>query len=253
MLDISHWKILNAQWRAHDRCRMTAASILVIEDEPAIQELIAYTCTAHGYTVRRADSVSAGREAIDRELPDMVLLDWMLPDRSGIELLKDLRAQERTRVMPVIMLTAKGNEADKVVGLDTGADDYVVKPFSPRELVSRIRAVFRRKAPEHGGEALEYGPLRVDPARHEISVGGTPVKMGLTEFKLLNYLVSHPDRVFSRTQLLDSVWGDHVFIEERTVDVHVLRLRKALAAVDAHHLLQTVRGLGYRLSTRSEQ
>ena len=231
---------------------MTSTSILVIEDEPAIQELVAYTCSTQGYSVRRADSASAGRAAIDRELPDMVLLDWMLPDKSGIELLKDLRAHERTRVMPVIMLTAKSNEVDKVTGLDTGADDYVVKPFSPRELVSRIRAVFRRRAPEHSGEALEYGPLVVDPSRHDILVDGTSIKMGLAEFKLLKFLISHPDRVFSRTQLLDSVWGDHVFIEERTVDVHVLRLRKALAQGNVQHLIQTVRGLGYRLSTRPE-
>ncbi len=231
---------------------MTAASILVIEDEPAIQELVAYTCTEQGYTVRRADSARAGRDAIDRELPDMVLLDWMLPDKSGIELLRDLRGHERTRTVPVIMLTAKSNEADKVVGLDTGADDYVVKPFSPRELISRIRAVFRRRAPEHSGEALEFGPLRIDPSRHEMSVGGTAIKMGLAEFKLLTFLISHPDRVFSRTQLLDNVWGDHVFIEERTVDVHVLRLRKALAPVNAQDLIQTVRGLGYRLSMRPD-
>ncbi len=232
---------------------MSSASILVIEDEPAIQELVAYTCTTQGYTVRRADSVSAGRDAIDRELPDMVLLDWMLPDKSGIELLKDLRAHERTKVVPVIMLTAKGNEADKVVGLDTGADDYVVKPFSPRELIARMRAVFRRRSPEHSGEPLEYGPLVIDPTRHEVSAAGAPIKMGLAEFKLLKFLISHPDRVFSRTQLLDSVWGDHVFIEERTVDVHVLRLRKALTQGNAQHLVQTVRGLGYRLSTRPEQ
>jgi two-component system phosphate regulon response regulator PhoB len=232
---------------------MSATSILVIEDEPAIQELVAYTCSAQGYNVRRADSVRAAREAIDRELPDLVLLDWMLPDKSGIELLRDLRSQERTRVVPVIMLTAKGNEADKVVGLDTGADDYVVKPFSPRELVARIRAVFRRRAPEHSGEALNYGPLTLDPERHEIQVDGKPVRIGLAEFKLLRFLISHPDRVFSRTQLLDSVWGDHVFIEERTIDVHVLRLRKALAPLAAQHLIQTVRGLGYRLSTRPEQ
>ena len=232
---------------------MSATSILIIEDEPAIQELVAYTCSSQGYTVRRADSVRAGREAIDRELPDLVLLDWMLPDKSGIELLRDLRSQERTRVVPVIMLTAKGNEADKVVGLDTGADDYVVKPFSPRELVARIRAVFRRRAPEHSGEALSYGPLTLDPEQHEIQVDGKPVRIGLAEFKLLRFLISHPDRVFSRTQLLDSVWGDHVFIEERTIDVHVLRLRKALAPLGAQHLIQTVRGLGYRLSTRPEQ
>ena len=230
-----------------------AASILIVEDEPAIQELVAYTCSSNGYSVRRADSVRAAREAIGAELPDLVLLDWMLPDRPGVELLKDLRTADRTRALPVIMLTARGSEADRVVGLDTGADDYVVKPFSPRELASRIRAVFRRRAPQHSGEAVEYGPITIDPARHEVRAGGKPVRIGLAEFKLLSFLVSHPDRVFSRTQLLDSVWGDHVFIEERTVDVHVLRLRKALAPFDAQHLVQTVRGMGYRLSTQPEE
>ena len=229
-----------------------STNILIVEDEPAIQELVAYTCSSNGYAVRRAESVNAAREAIGRELPDLVLLDWMLPDRPGIELLKDLRAEDRTRSVPVIMLTAKGSEADRVVGLDTGADDYVVKPFSPRELVSRIRAVFRRRAPQHSGESVSYGPLTIDPARHEVLVDAKPVSMGLAEFKLLSFLVHHPDRVYSRAQLLDNIWGDHVFIEERTVDVHVLRLRKALAPANAQHLLQTVRGLGYRLSTRSD-
>jgi two-component system phosphate regulon response regulator PhoB len=229
-----------------------SASILVVEDEPAIQELVAYTCSSNGFTVRRAESVGAARDSIGQQLPDLVLLDWMLPDKPGIELLRDLRSGERTRAVPVIMLTARGSEADRVAGLDCGADDYVVKPFSPRELVSRIRAVFRRRAPQHSGEAIEYGPLTVDLGRHEVLVGGRPVRMGLAEFKLLSFLVGHPDRVFSRTQLLDNVWGDHVFIEERTVDVHVLRLRKALAPVDAQQLIQTVRGLGYRLSTRPE-
>ena len=229
-----------------------STNILIVEDEPAIQELVAYTCSSNGYAVRRAESVNAAREAIGRELPDLVLLDWMLPDRPGIELLKDLRAEDRTRSVPVIMLTAKGSEADRVVGLDTGADDYVVKPFSPRELVSRIRAVFRRRAPQHSGESVSYGPLTIDPARHEVLVDSKPVSMGLAEFKLLSFLVHHPDRVYSRAQLLDNIWGDHVFIEERTVDVHVLRLRKALAPANAQHLLQTVRGLGYRLSTRPD-
>ncbi len=149
------------------------ASILVVEDEPAIQELVAYTCSSNGYTVRRADSVGAARDAIVQELPDLVLLDWMLPDKPGLELLKNLRTEDRTRALPVIMLTARGGEADRVVGLDTGADDYVVKPFSPRELVSRIRAVFRRRAPQHSGEAVEYGPITVDPARHEVRANGT--------------------------------------------------------------------------------
>src|SRR5512145_1368463 len=229
-----------------------SATILVVEDEPAIQELVAYACQTSGFKVRRSDSVRAAREAVSGELPDLVLLDWMLPDRPGIELLREFRGQERTRALPVIMLTAKGSESDRVAGLDAGADDYVVKPFSPRELVSRIRAVFRRRAPQLSGEAIEYGPLTIDPARHEVLADGKPVRMGLTEFKLLSFLVSHPDRVFSRSQLLDSVWGDHVFIEERTVDVHVLRLRKALAPAGVQHLIQTVRGLGYRLSQRNE-
>src|SRR5512137_425105 len=216
-----------------------AGSILVVEDEPAIQELVSFACGNGGYRVRRADSVRIAQESIRRELPDLVILDWMLPDRSGIELLRELRGDERTRGLPVILLTAKSAESDKVAGLDAGADDYVVKPFSPRELVSRVRAVFRRRAPQHSGEALSYGPLTIDPVRHEVRVDGNPVKMGLAEFKLLRYLVGHPERVFSRGQLLDSVWGDHVFIEERTVDVHVLRLRKALAAGGAAGLVQT--------------
>jgi two-component system phosphate regulon response regulator PhoB len=229
-----------------------SASILVVEDEPAIQELVAYTCSSNGYAVRRANSVGAAHDAIGQELPDLVLLDWMLPDKPGIELLKNLRTEERTRELPVIMLTARGSEADRVVGLDTGADDYVVKPFSPRELISRIRAVFRRRAPQLSGESLAYGPLEIDPARHEVTAGGKVIKVGLTEFRLLSFLVGHPERVFSRAQLLDNVWGDHVFIEERTVDVHVLRLRKALAPVNAQNLVQTVRGIGYRLSTQPE-
>jgi two-component system phosphate regulon response regulator PhoB len=228
------------------------AAILVVEDEPAIQELVAYACRTNGYAVRRAESVSTAREAIGQQLPDLVLLDWMLPDKPGIELLKELRAMERTRAVPVIMLTAKGSEADRVVGLDTGADDYVVKPFSPRELVSRIRAVFRRRAPQHSGGSVDYGPLTIDQNRHLVLFEGKPVKMGMAEFKLLSYLASYPERVFSRSQLLDGVWGDHVFIEERTVDVHILRLRKSLAPVNAQHLVQTVRGLGYRLSTQPE-
>jgi two-component system, OmpR family, phosphate regulon response regulator PhoB len=227
-------------------------SILIVEDEPAIQELVSFSCSSSGFAVRRADSVDAARAAIRNELPDLVILDWMLPDRAGIELLRDLRAEERTRQLPIIMLTARSAEADRVSGLDAGADDYVVKPFSPRELVSRVRAVFRRRAPQHSGEALDYGPLRIDPVRHEVAVDGKPIKMGLAEFRLLKFLIGHPERVFSRSQLLDSVWGDHVFIEERTVDVHVLRLRKALMAANAHRLVQTVRGLGYRLSARPE-
>jgi len=229
-----------------------SATILIVEDEPAIQELVAYACQTNGFEVRRSDSVRAARDAVSGELPDLVLLDWMLPDRPGIELLRELRREERTKGLPVIMLTAKGNEADKVAGLDAGADDYVVKPFSPRELVARIRAVFRRRAPQLAGEVIEYGPLRLDAARRELLANGKPVKMGLTEFNLLMFFMAHPERVFARSQLLDGVWGDHVFIEERTIDVHMLRLRKALAAFDLQYMVQTVRGLGYRLSQRAE-
>jgi two-component system phosphate regulon response regulator PhoB len=229
-----------------------AATILVVEDEPAIQELVAYACQTSGFEVRRSDSVRAAREAVSNELPDLVLLDWMLPDRPGIDLLRELRSEERTRALPVIMLTAKGSETDKVAGLDAGADDYVVKPFSPRELVSRIRAVFRRRAPQLAGEVMEYGPLRLDAARRELLANGKPVRMGLTEFNLLSFFMAHPERVFSRSQLLDGVWGDHVFIEERTIDVHMLRLRRALAPFDLQYMIQTVRGLGYRLAQRAE-
>lgn len=231
---------------------MASASILVVEDEPAIQELVSFTCTSQGYRVLRAGSVGAARASIRDALPDLVILDWMLPDRNGIELLRELRADDRTRALPVIMLTAKGAEGDRVAGLDAGADDYVVKPFSPRELASRVRAVFRRRAPELAGEPITVGPLTIDVARHEVLANGRPIRIGMAEFKLLRFLASQPERVFSRGQLLDNVWGDHVFIEERTVDVHVLRLRKALAAAGAQHLVQTVRGLGYRLSLRAE-
>jgi two-component system phosphate regulon response regulator PhoB len=226
--------------------------ILVVEDEPAILELVAFTCTTGGYAVRRAESAGRARSEIREALPDLVILDWMLPDRSGIELLRELRTTERTKALPVIMLTAKGTEADRVTGLDAGADDYVVKPFSPRELMSRVRAVIRRRAPEKGAEMLNYGDLAIDPARHEASLKGKPIKIGLTEFKLLTFLASQPERVFTRSQLLDGVWGDHVFLEERTIDVHMLRLRKALAAVGAQDWVQTVRGIGYRLSSRAE-
>ena len=231
---------------------MASGSLLVVEDEPAILELVAVACSAAGFAVRRTDSAGGARSEVRQALPDLMILDWMLPDRSGIDLLRELRGDERTRTLPVIMLTARGAEADRVAGLDAGADDYVVKPFSPRELVSRVRAVFRRRAPQLSGETLEYGPIRIDPVRHEATVRGRALKMGLAEFKLLRFLAGAPERVFSRAQLLDSVWGDHVFIEERTVDVHMLRLRKALAPVGARDLVQTVRGLGYRLSMRPD-
>ena len=228
------------------------ANILVIEDEPAIMELVAFACSANGHTVRRAESATKARYAIAESLPDLLILDWMLPDRSGIDLLRELRAEERTRGLPVIMLTAKGGESDRVTGLDAGADDYVVKPFSPRELMSRVRAVIRRRAPEKGADTVVYGELSIDPDRHEATLAGVSIKLGPTEYKLLAFLAGQPERVFSRAQLLDRVWGDHVFLEERTIDVHMLRLRKALADVGARDWVQTVRGIGYRLSSRAE-
>ncbi|MBP6802255.1 MAG: phosphate regulon transcriptional regulator PhoB, partial [Zoogloea sp.] len=184
--------------------------------------------------------------------PDLILLDWMLPGMSGVEFAKRLRSEERTRSIPLIMLTARGEEQDKVAGLEAGADDYVTKPFSPRELVARIKAVLRRRAPETTEDAVEIGGLRLDPATHRLAANGNPVNLGPTEFRLLHFLMTHPERVHSRAQLLDQVWGDHVFVEERTVDVHIRRLRSALEPSNHDGLVQTVRGSGYRFSTQQE-
>ena len=222
--------------------------ILVVEDEPAIAELIAINLRHAGFEVAVAADGDAAQVAVDGALPALVVLDWMLPGRSGHSLLREWRAVPRTRMLPVIMLTARSEEADKVSGLDAGADDYLTKPFSPTELMARIRAVLRRKSPEALDSPVEVGPLRLDPATHRVSGHGQEVKMGATEFKLLHFFLSHPERVHSRTQLLDKVWGDHVFIEERTIDVHVKRLREALTPVRCAHLIETVRGAGYRLT-----
>jgi two-component system phosphate regulon response regulator PhoB len=181
-------------------------------------------------------------------LPDLILLDWMLPGMSGVDFARRLRADERTREVPIIMLTARTEERDKVLGLETGADDYITKPFSPRELVARIKAVLRRRAPQVTEDVVEIGKLRLDPVTHRVAAAGDPISLGPTEFRLLHYLMTHPERVHSRTQLLDGVWGDHVFVEERTVDVHVRRLRSALEPSGTDALIQTVRGAGYRLS-----
>ena len=224
-------------------------AILVVEDEPAILDLLETTLAARGFRITKALNAANARRAIDAALPDLLILDWMLPGESGVALARGLRAAERTRSLPIIMLTAKAEENDKVAGLDAGADDYVTKPFSPRELVARVNALLRRRAPESSDQELGYGPLALNPARHEARVADAPVAMGPVEFRLLAFLVAHPERVFTRAQLLDRVWGDHAFIEERTVDVHILRLRKALAAHGAEALVQTVRGVGYRLAT----
>ena len=222
-------------------------TILLVEDEPAILDLLEFTLAPKGYVILRATDAATALAIVRDALPDLMILDWMLPGESGVQLARALRADARTRGMPIIMLTARAEEADKISGLDAGADDYMTKPFSPRELVARVNALLRRRAPEHADEPIVYGPLTVDPARHEARANGKLLEMGATEFKLLRFLTAHPERVFSRSQLLDQVWGDHTFIEERTVDVHILRLRKALALHAAEELVQTVRGAGYRL------
>jgi two-component system, OmpR family, phosphate regulon response regulator PhoB len=224
------------------------ANILVVEDEPAIQELLALNLEHAGHHVLRARDAEQAGELVRHALPDLILLDWMLPGQSGASFARLLRQDERTRQVPIIMLTARGEEQDKVTGLDAGADDYVTKPFSPRELLARIKAVLRRRAPELTDEPIEISGLRLDPATHRVSARGTQLELGPTEFRLLHFLMAHPERVHSRTHLLDQVWGDHVFVEERTVDVHIRRLRKALEPTGHDRLIETVRGSGYRLA-----
>jgi two-component system phosphate regulon response regulator PhoB len=225
--------------------------ILVVEDESAIAELIAINLRHASFDVTVAATADAAQAAVDRVLPDLVLLDWMLPGQSGLQLARRWRADARTRDLPLIMLTARTEEADMITGLDAGADDYLTKPFSPKELLARIRAVLRRKAPEALDVAVEVAGLRLDPATRRVSRAGHEIKVGPTEFRLLHFFMTHPERVHSRSQLLDRVWGDHVFIEERTVDVHVKRLRDALATVQCAHLVETVRGAGYRMSEQA--
>ena len=231
---------------------MMANRLLVVEDEAAIAELVSINLRHAGFSVSTAGTAEAAREAVDRELPSLVVLDWMLPDRSGVALCRQWRSEARTRDLPVIMLTARAEEADQVQGLEAGADDYLVKPFSPRTLVARVRAVLRRRSPQALDDVVQVGPLKLDPATRRVTAhpaGGAvlEIRLGPTEFRLLHFLMTHPERVHSRAQLLDRVWGDHVFIEERTVDVHVKRLREALSVGDCAGLVETVRGAGYRL------
>ena len=228
-------------------------TILVIEDEPAIQELIAVNLTLAGYTVLRASDARHAQTLIDSRLPDLIVLDWMLPGAPGITLAKQLRAQQRTQQVPIIMLTARGDEQDKVAGLEAGADDYVTKPFSPKEMLARIKAVLRRRAPQLTDDIIKAGSLSLDPATHRVMGGDTPLTLGPTEFRLLHFFMTHAERVFSRSQLLDLVWGDHVFVEERTVDVHIRRLRKALEPGGKQDHVETVRGAGYRFTTAPGQ
>jgi two-component system, OmpR family, phosphate regulon response regulator PhoB len=223
-------------------------SILVVEDEPAILELIKVNLVDAGYDVKSAENAETAHEVLKRELPDLVLLDWMLPGQSGLALAKQLRGDARTRELPIIMVTARSEEADKVAGLEAWVDDYVTKPFSPRELKARIKSVLRRRAPEAAQEPLAAGVLKLDPLTHRVTVEEQSVSLGPTEFRLLRFLLARPERVHSRAQLLDQVWGDHVYIEERTIDVHIRRLRLALAPFGADRMIETVRGSGYRLA-----
>jgi two-component system phosphate regulon response regulator PhoB len=222
--------------------------ILIVEDEPAIAELIAINLRHAGFEVTIAGDAEQAQASLDQVLPHLVILDWMLPGTSGHALAREWRAAPRTRELPIIMLTARAEEADKVSGLDAGADDYLTKPFSINELLARIRALLRRRSPSALDAVVEVGALTLNPATRRVIGHGREVKIGATEFKLLHFLMAHPERVHSRSQLLDRVWGDHVFIEERTVDVHIKRLRETLAAVDCQHMIETVRGAGYRLA-----
>ena len=224
------------------------ATILVVEDEPSIQELIAASLQQAGDRVLRAETAEEASHAIAETLPDVVLLDWMLPGMSGVQFARRLRQEERTRDLPIIMLTARSEELDKVAGLEAGADDYLTKPFSPRELRARIKAVLRRRAPQITEDCVEVEGLRIDPVTHRVTANGKNVDLGPTEFRLLHFFMTHGERVYGRPQLLDQVWGDHVFVEERTVDVHIRRLRASLEDSGHDRLIQTVRGAGYRFS-----
>ena len=225
-----------------------AATILVVEDEPAIQELISYNLKLSGHQTRSALDAEQAFDIINDALPDLVILDWMLPGLSGIDFARKLRSDKRTNTIPIIMLTARAEEKDKLAGLEIGADDYITKPFSPRELNAREKALLRRRSPQLTDDTIEISGLRLDPVSHRVTGNETALQLGPTEFRLLHFFMTHSERVHSRTQLLDQVWGDHIFVEERTVDVHIRRLRKALEESGHHRLIQTIRGTGYRLS-----
>jgi two-component system phosphate regulon response regulator PhoB len=224
-----------------------SATILVVEDEPHVQELLAVNLEHAGHRVVRASSAEEAEALLRAELPDVLILDWMLPGESGLSLARRLRSQQRTQGLPILMLTARAMEADKVSGLEAGADDYLTKPFSPKELQARIKAVLRRRAPELADDAVEIAGLRLDPGAKRVTAQGRIVALGPSEFRLLHFFMTHPERIYTRAQLLDHVWGDHVFIEERTVDVHIRRLRKELEPSGHDKLIDTVRGSGYGL------
>lgn len=224
--------------------------VLVVDDEAPIREMLVFVLEQNGFQAIEAEDYDSAIAAMVEPYPDMVLLDWMLPGGSGIQIAKKFKQNEHTRQIPIIMLTARGEEEDKIRGLEVGADDYVTKPFSPKELMARIKAVIRRVAPTSLEEAIEVHGLRLDPISHRVTSGGSELDMGPTEFRLLHFFMTHPERVYSREQLLDHVWGTNVYVEDRTVDVHIRRLRKAIANLGHDRLVQTVRGAGYRFSSK---
>jgi len=224
------------------------ARILIVEDEPAIQELLAFNVLQAGFLAMRADDGDSAWQQIRENTPHLILLDWMLPNTSGVVLAKQFRADALTKDIPIIMLTARGEERDKILGLESGADDYITKPFSPRELMARIRAILRRHVPQMPEESVAAGGIELSPSTHRVTAKGSSLELGPTEFRLLHFFMTHVERVYSRTQLLDQVWGTQVFVEERTVDVHIRRLRAALEPAGMDGLIQTVRGSGYRFS-----
>lgn len=227
-----------------------SATILIVEDEPGIQAMLKFNLELSGHKVQIAGDVNTAWVMLREVTPDVLLLDWMLPDQPGIELARRIRTDTRLKDLPIIMLTARASEEDRVQGLETGADDYITKPFSTRELMARIRAVLRRRAPQMTDDMVSLGGLSLDPSSHRVTGKEIPLDLGPTEFRLLHFFMTHPERVYTRSQLLDHVWGDHVFVEERTVDVHIRRLRSALETSGHAALIQTVRGSGYRFSTQ---
>jgi two-component system, OmpR family, phosphate regulon response regulator PhoB len=227
-----------------------AKRILLVEDEAPIREMLKFVLEQSGYETIEAEDFNIALEKVVEPYPDLILLDWMLPGGSGVQLAKKLKQHEYTRDIPIIMLTARGEEEDKVRGLEAGADDYVTKPFSPKELIARVKAVIRRVTPTSSEDVIEYQGLKLDPVSHRVTANDTPLDMGPTEFKLLHFFMTHAERVYSREQLLDNVWGTNVYVEDRTVDVHIRRLRKAISENGHDNMIQTVRGAGYRFSTK---
>jgi len=226
-------------------------TLLIIEDESAIREMVAMALRPAGYELLEAETGERGLQLMREQPPDLILLDWMLPGMSGIDLVRRLRADASWSAIPIILLTARGEEEDKVRGFQVGVDDFMTKPFSTRELLSRVRAVLRRVRPHASEEVVEIGGLRLDPVAHRVSADEEPMDLGPTEFRLLHFFMTHPERVFSRGQLLDNVWGANVYVEERTVDVHIRRLRKAIGGRGHERMVQTVRGAGYRFSSKT--